>query len=380
MSVLSESDFLDESNIMEFVKCEEFCCSQEMAIVHGFPLTIFKPPTCMTLAQHSSNGIVQKSNELERSGSLTPLPKKGMKVVGKDDQLADPFGDAHGSLELIEESFLQELAEMEAINCAEMEAINCESLLAYEMQYPDHFEYDVVAISELLAFKSEIRLDFKIWFVTKGNFVPGIKNTKIVPAIGKVKKFVKEANGQDKTCYFVDRKGDHHTEGQSRENPGLHYCCFLFDKEKGTKEMRMYRCGIRKQFTNDGPKLAMLDEDIKRIVRGDIAMPKEIKEKPIIPLISKELEKEYSKRGTEIKIIKPKKESRNEKSECGSKKRKRIGKSECDFMKRKRTSTDKSDGSRHSSNPSFINLDVLQHDANLVQDDMTDDEDDMMDF
>ena len=212
---------------MEFVKCEEFCCSQEVAIVHGFPLTIFKPPTCITLAQHSSNGIVQKSNELERSGSLTPLPKKGRKVVGKDDQLADPFGDAHGSLELIEESFLQELAEMEAIGY--------ERLLDYE-QYPDHFEYDVVAISELLGFKSEIRLDFNIWFPTKGNVVPGIKNIKIVPAIGKVRKFVEEANGQDKTCYFVDCKGDHHTKGQSRKIQGCITAASYSTKKKGPRK------------------------------------------------------------------------------------------------------------------------------------------------
>lgn len=371
MSVLLESDFLDESNIMEFVKCEEFCCSQEVAIVPGFPLTIFKPPTCMTLAQVSSNGIVQNSDTLVRSGSLTPLPKKGRKVFIKDDQLADPFDNVHGSLELVEELFLQEIAENDAIDY--------KNLLDYGLQHPDHFEYDTVAISELLAFKREIRLDFNIWSATTGDFVPRIKNIKIVPAIGKVKKFVKEANGQDKTCYFVDRKWDNHTQGQTRENPGLHYCLFLFDKEKGTEEKRMYRCRIRKQFTNCGPKLAMLDEDIKRIVRGDIAMPKGIKEKPIIPLMSEELEKEYSKLGTEIKIIKPKKESRNEKSECGSKKRKRIGKSECDSMKRKRTSTNKSDGSRHSNNPSFINLeDVLQHDANpVVEDDVTDDEEDM---
>ena len=39
----------------------------------------------------------------------------------------------------------------------------------------------------------------------------------------------------------------------------------------------------------------MLDKDIERIVLGDIAMPNEIKEKPIIPLRSKKLEEEYWK-------------------------------------------------------------------------------------
>ena len=178
--------------------------------------------------------------------------------------------------------------------------------------------------------KREIRLDFDVWPAEKGTIVARIRNMKIVRAIGRVKELAERLNSLGKT-YFVDIVHAHHGQGQTRENPGLPYCIFLFDKEKGTDEHRMSRCTIRNQF--DGPKFAVMDKDIERIVLGDIAMPNGMKEKPIIPLLSEKIEEEYLKLWSRVQ---PKKESRNPKPEGGSKKRKQIAKPECASRKRKR--------------------------------------------
>ncbi len=337
-------------------------------VVPGFPLNLFKPPP--SPAQVPLDDIVEESNTLTRSGSLTPLGEISPGRVDSDDDLGEPFFDFFDipdGIESIQEWFERNFLEVQI-------------LIKHELQNHDCLDYDTAAVTEILSSKREIRLDLDIWPAEKGSIVSGIRNTKIVRAIGEVKKFADRLNKLGKTNYFVGIVGAHHGKGQNREAPGLPYCCFLFDKEKGTKETRMYRCGIRKQF--DGPKFAMLDKDIERIVLGEIEMPNGIKEKPILPLVSKKLEEEYLKLWSSIQ---PKKESRNPKPEIGSKKRKRIAKPECGSTKRKRITKpecgtkkrkwaagDYFNGSKLSS--------VLEHEGNVVEDDTDDEEDSSLEW
>ena len=345
---------------------------QEMNdVVPGFPFNLFKPPLCMTLAKIPMERVVKKLDTLSRSGSLTPLGEKGPRGFDNDYDLCEPFNDTPNSI-----GSLPEL----------------QILLEHESQNPDCFDYDAAAVTKILSCKREIRLDFDVWPAEKGTIVARIRNMKIVRAIGRVKELAERLNSLGKTHYFVEIVHAHHGQGQTRETPGLPYCIFLFDKEKGTDEHRMYRCTIRNQF--DGPKFAVMDKDIERIVLGDIAMPNGMKEKPIIPLLSEKIEEEYLKLWSRVQ---PKKESRNPKPEGGSKKRKQIAKPECASRKRKRAAKDCFDGSklsrnsgvldflRHEAATDFDNVaksvsEDLKHEGNVVEEDTDDEEESYLDW